>query len=235
MPTPTQPRTSAGPLSYRYPGPAAISVAVVLGKDMPELPAALRHLRPAVTRDLAAVRPTSRVVALCGAGMASACRTLSSSLGDAMPPVMMVAPLVDPADIIAAFRNGATSYMLDGTDPSAGAACLPCAVSGTADGRTHLHPAVAAVLVARLSMRTPAYRNAGHQGRVDAGPGGVLSGRERDVMEALVEGHSPGEIAVRLSLAEKTVRNYLSNIYKKLQVHSQAQAVLCWLDRPPHG
>lgn len=232
MATPTRPRTSDSPPACLDPQAPRLKLTVVLGNGCADYPPALRHLRPVVTRDLGAVRATSTVVALCGAGMAGACRELSAAAGRLSPRVLMVAPTVDPTDVVDAFRNGATSYLLDSADPPSGAACLPCAVRGTAYGEAHLHPAVAAVLIARLHRRGD-HPTAGRRRHPDVS-GGVLSERERDVMEALVLGHSPVEIAVRLSLAEKTVRNYLSNIYKKLQVRSQAQAVLCWLDRPPY-
>ena len=39
------------------------------------------------------------------------------------------------------------------------------------------------------------------------------------------------DIAARLSLAEKTVRNQVSRIYKKLRVRNRAQATVSWLGR----
>ena len=53
-----------------------------------------------------------------------------------------------------------------------------------------------------------------------------LTARERDVMRLLAEGHSNLEIAQKLFLSEKTVRNYISNIYRKLQITSRGEAIL---------
>src|SRR6266545_594468 len=53
-----------------------------------------------------------------------------------------------------------------------------------------------------------------------------LSARERDVLRLLAQGHENREIARRLVLSEKTVRNYVSNIYAKLQINSRGEAIV---------
>ena len=53
-----------------------------------------------------------------------------------------------------------------------------------------------------------------------------LTARERDVMRLLAEGNPNVEIAQKLFLSEKTVRNYISNIYRKLQITSRGEAIL---------
>ena len=53
-----------------------------------------------------------------------------------------------------------------------------------------------------------------------------LTARERDVMRLLAEGHSNLEIAQKLFLSEKTIRNHISNIYRKLQITSRGEAIL---------
>ncbi|MGH9309213.1 MAG: alpha/beta fold hydrolase, partial [Vicinamibacterales bacterium] len=55
---------------------------------------------------------------------------------------------------------------------------------------------------------------------------GALSARERQVLEHLVQGLSNNEIAERLEISEKTVRNHLSNLFDKLGVWSRAQAIV---------
>jgi len=53
-----------------------------------------------------------------------------------------------------------------------------------------------------------------------------LTTRERDVMRLLAEGHSNLEIAQKLFLSEKTIRNHISNIYRKLQITNRGEAIL---------
>lgn len=60
----------------------------------------------------------------------------------------------------------------------------------------------------------------------------ALSGREQDVLQGLVAGHSNAEIAALLNISDKTVRNILTRIFDKLRVHSRAQAIVLARD---HG
>jgi DNA-binding NarL/FixJ family response regulator len=55
-----------------------------------------------------------------------------------------------------------------------------------------------------------------------------LSSREAEVMSLIAQGHSNGEIAARLVLAEKTVKNHVNRIYAKLGAESRAAAILQW-------
>jgi DNA-binding NarL/FixJ family response regulator len=54
---------------------------------------------------------------------------------------------------------------------------------------------------------------------------GDLTAREREILEVLAEGLDNHEIAARLNISEKTVRNHVSTIFSKLQLRSRAQAV----------
>jgi pimeloyl-ACP methyl ester carboxylesterase/DNA-binding CsgD family transcriptional regulator len=54
----------------------------------------------------------------------------------------------------------------------------------------------------------------------------ALSPREREVLALLSEGLDNGQIAERLSISEKTVRNHVSTVYDKLGVWTRAQAVV---------
>ena len=53
-----------------------------------------------------------------------------------------------------------------------------------------------------------------------------LTARERDVMRLLADGHSNLEISQKLFLSEKTVRNHISNIYRKLHTTNRGEAIL---------
>ncbi len=52
-----------------------------------------------------------------------------------------------------------------------------------------------------------------------------LSSREKEVLTSLAEGNNYQEIADRLFISVDTVRHHIRNIYKKLHVHSQSEAV----------
>ena len=56
-----------------------------------------------------------------------------------------------------------------------------------------------------------------------------LSARELEVMSLIAGGHTNGEIAAHLFLAEKTVKNHVRRIYSKLGVDSRPEAIAHWL------
>ena len=52
-----------------------------------------------------------------------------------------------------------------------------------------------------------------------------MTAREIEILRLLAMGKSSKEIALLLHIADKTVRNHLSNIYRKLQVYDRVQAL----------
>ncbi len=57
-----------------------------------------------------------------------------------------------------------------------------------------------------------------------------LSSREAEIMSLIAAGHSNGQIAAALVLAEKTVKNHVNRIYAKLGADSRAVAIGRWTD-----
>jgi pimeloyl-ACP methyl ester carboxylesterase/DNA-binding CsgD family transcriptional regulator len=62
-----------------------------------------------------------------------------------------------------------------------------------------------------------------------------LSPREREVLALITEGLGNAQIAERLSISEKTVRNHVSNLFDKLGVWTRAQAIVFARDRGYRG
>lgn len=54
----------------------------------------------------------------------------------------------------------------------------------------------------------------------------ILTNRERQIFQLLVQDQSTKEISVQLSISEKTVRNHISNTIQKLGVSGRSQAIL---------
>lgn len=50
--------------------------------------------------------------------------------------------------------------------------------------------------------------------------------RELQILQTLADGCSPAEVAERLVISPKTVRNHLTNVYEKLDVGSRSQAIV---------
>jgi DNA-binding CsgD family transcriptional regulator len=55
--------------------------------------------------------------------------------------------------------------------------------------------------------------------------GALLTARERDILNGLAEGNSYQALAKGLNISADTVRFHIRNIYRKLHVHSQSEAV----------
>jgi DNA-binding CsgD family transcriptional regulator len=68
-----------------------------------------------------------------------------------------------------------------------------------------------------------------------AGARHALSARELEVMSLIAGGHTNGEIAAHLFLAEKTVKNHVRRIYSKLGVDSRPAAIAHWLSTRAPG
>ena len=54
----------------------------------------------------------------------------------------------------------------------------------------------------------------------------ILTNREKEVFDLLVQNNTTKEIAQKLNISEKTVRNHISNVIGKLGVTSRTQAIL---------
>ena len=143
-------------------------------------------------------------------------------LGGAAGGRVVVVSTVAGPDVVDALRAGADSYLVEGEFVGDE---LLAAVRTTAAGQSHLSPAALSAVVRRLQGPEPL----GACSEVLA----VLSRREQEIMTLVAAGHSNAGIARELFLAEKTVRNHLNSVYRKLAVASRADAVITWLGRTP--
>lgn len=57
-------------------------------------------------------------------------------------------------------------------------------------------------------------------------PNGMGMKRGKECLVLIASGHSNGEIAIKLAISPKTVRNHVSNIFNKMQVVDRAQAII---------
>jgi DNA-binding NarL/FixJ family response regulator len=143
-----------------------------------------------------------------GSGI-DACRTITEELEGT--PVIMLTSHADSEALFDAIDAGASGYVLK----RVGSSDLVDAVRTVAGGGSLLDPGVTSRVLERL-------RNASRL--EEAGAFADLTDRERLVLAHIADGASNREIAVRMGLAEKTVRNYVSNILAKLGLASRSQA-----------
>jgi DNA-binding NarL/FixJ family response regulator len=126
---------------------------------------------------------------------------------------VLVVTMFDDDSVFAAMRAGARGYLLK----DAQAEETVRAIHAVAHGEAIFSPSVAERLMEFFA--TP------HA----SAPETVfpeLTERERDVLGLLAQGYTNSAIAQRLSLSPKTARNYVSNIFSKLQVADRSEAIV---------
>jgi len=131
---------------------------------------------------------------------------------------------VDTGPLVAeAIRAGAHGYLLKEVNGRA----LIQAVHEVAAGGSVLDPAVTGGVMQQLKEEPATTPNNALA---------TLSPQERRVLALIAEGRTNKEAGVALNLSEKTVKNYLNNIFDKLHVTRRAQAAALYVRHahPPH-
>ena len=126
--------------------------------------------------------------------------------------ILMVTMYDDDDSVFAALRAGARGYVLKGANQVE----LLRAIRSVAAGDAVFGPAIARRLIGYFSAPRPS---------VPWQPFPELTDREREVLTLIAQGRSNAEITDRLFLSAKTVRNYISTIFSKLQVADRAAAI----------
>ncbi len=127
--------------------------------------------------------------------------------------VLVVTLFEDDDSVFMALRVGARGYILKDADEEE----LVRAVQAVGRGEAIFSPQVATRVLAYFASPQP------------AAPPQIfpsLTDREREILGLIARGHPNPSIARKLSLSTKTVGNYVSNIFAKLQVADRAQAII---------
>jgi DNA-binding NarL/FixJ family response regulator len=127
--------------------------------------------------------------------------------------VLVVTMFGDDPSVFAAMRAGARGYLLKGATHAE----LLRAIEVVSSGEAIFSPTIARRLMEyfasmRLTPALPLFPE--------------LSEREREILTLIAQGSTNADIAARLVLSPKTVRNHVSNILSKLQVADRAEAIL---------
>jgi DNA-binding NarL/FixJ family response regulator len=140
-----------------------------------------------------------------------ACRRLLASASHLR--ILVLSSYAEDAAVVGAVQSGAHGYVLKDirTDD------LIRAIRTVTEGQGYLDPRIAqqALHWIRMRSRTGPQSNQRPQ----------LSPQERLIVPLLAEGKTNKEIAAQLSLSDKTVKNYLANIFEKLHVRRRTEAV----------
>lgn len=132
-------------------------------------------------------------------------------------PVLVLTTYDADEWVFDALRAGAVGYLLKDTPREQ----LVAAVRGSAEGKSYVDPNVAGKLIGHLSGVSEAPTSSAIATQ--------LTERELAVLRLLAEGQTNHDIAQSLFLSEGTVRNYVSQIFAKLEVADRTQAaVIAW-------
>ncbi|MGI5160064.1 response regulator [Microbispora sp. CA-102843] len=158
------------------------------------------------------VQPDVVLMDLAMPGMGGAAATERITRDNPHVRVLVLSMADDDDAVFAALRAGARGYVLKG----ARRAELVRAILAVAEGEAIFGPALAARLMGYFS----------DLGRKPEPSFPELTPREREIL-GLVAGHLTNvQIAARLGLSQKTVRNHVSSIFAKLRVADRAEAIM---------
>jgi DNA-binding NarL/FixJ family response regulator len=127
--------------------------------------------------------------------------------------VLVVTLFEDEDSVFMALRAGARGYVLKDADEEE----MVHAIRAVGRGEAIFSPNVATRVLANFAASSP-----GASPQVFP----TLTDREREILNLIAQGHPNPSIARQLSLSTKTVGNYVSNIFTKLQVADRGQAII---------
>jgi DNA-binding NarL/FixJ family response regulator len=130
--------------------------------------------------------------------------------------VVMVTMLEDDASVFSAMRAGARGYVLKGAQPKE----LVETIRAVASGQALFGPSIASRMMRFFNEYGERFEASLPE---DSFP--ELTPRELEVLELIAEGHKNSQIAEKLVISDKTVRNHITNIFSKLQVADRSQAI----------
>ena len=119
--------------------------------------------------------------------------------------ILVLTMYTDPATVAEAIKAGADGYMSKGASRDS----LLRAIRDVAEGKAVLDPGVTDGVFGRLGGRQS----------------NALSDREVAVLQSLSNGNSTKDTAQEMHLSEETIKTYLKQVFRKLQVRDRTEAV----------
>ncbi len=129
--------------------------------------------------------------------------------------VVILTVAEDDDTVYEAFRAGALGYLLKTSTPQDVIESIRLAAKGEAK----ITPRIATKVLED-------FRRIREDDDTDDSELYVLSERESEILDLVAQGMRNKEIAAKLTIAEKTVKNHVSNILKALQVNSRTEAAM---------
>src|SRR5436305_1671821 len=127
--------------------------------------------------------------------------------------VVILTMHADREVLVDAIRAGAAGYLVKDCSTEE----VVDTVRKAASGETALSPELAASMLGEVRDLVQ---------REDSGAEAIISKREEEVLQLIADGLSTTEVAAKLYISVKTVKNHLASIYQKLDTRDRTQAVL---------
>ncbi len=125
--------------------------------------------------------------------------------------IVMLTMHADQDVLAEAIRAGANGYLVKDCSTDE----IASAIETVAGGETALSPRLAASMLAEVRRQD----NESESQR-------IITKREEEVLQLIADGCSTPEVAEKLYISQKTVKNHLASIYQKLDARDRTQAVL---------
>jgi len=139
-----------------------------------------------------------------------ACRQINAEMPEIK--VVMLTMHADQHVLTNAIRAGACGYLVKDCSTEE----IASAVQMAASGETALSPQLAASMLDEVRKL----------GTTQIREERLVSRREEEVLQLIADGCSTSEVAERMYISQKTVKNHLASIYQKLEARDRTQAVL---------
>ncbi len=126
--------------------------------------------------------------------------------------IVMLTMHADQEVLTSAIRAGASGYLVKDCSTEEISSAVRMAVSG----ETALSPQLAASMLDEVRRLDQPHRDEDR----------IVTRREEEVLQLIADGCSTPEVAEKLYISQKTVKNHLASIYQKLDARDRTQAVL---------
>lgn len=127
---------------------------------------------------------------------------------------IIILTIAEDEDVLEVIQTGASGYLLKDVEPAE----LLKAIYNVTEGKPVIHPVVTGRLLGELNrLTTPVPEKDGIN---------ALTEREKEVLALIARGESNRNIARKLFISEKTVKNHITSIFRKLRVEDRTQAAI---------
>ena len=127
--------------------------------------------------------------------------------------ILMLTASENESDVMEALEVGACGYVLKGV----GGEELADIINTVHDGGVYVSPSLAARMLVDIKD---------HNGSERFDLFSDLTAREEQILKQVAQGLSNKEVALVLTLSEKTVKHYMTNVLQKLQVRNRVEAAI---------